>query len=444
MLVSLKALITLSFCLAGCMVLAHPLPSVPSPEDAWLKASEAPENLVAAGGKVALSYSDCSGGKMHVKGVKVAFSPKQPSLGDTLTVTASGNLDEAITGGTYSFKAKKLGITLASHSDTVCGKTSFKVVGLPVSVKGVDCSNTKPGSIGISLGIGLPRVAPHVGLVVQVTGKDSNNGGLFCVNVNVKIEAATTVARSATAIGASKPQCTGAGTLPGDGPFCYQAKIGMLGVTETLALRVVRSKMESTSAVSPAFTVEKGTMDLIGSGVSPFKCTGVALTKNGQTVTPDMGALSHCLPRGVTLMSATYCSDTNAVQVSIKDKNIPVFGSITKVATAVKCPSTLSVEGPIVAAASSGLEAALMRIGQAMLQESGAVQCLKAKCASSFSACMGDSVCKSVVDCVSPCGKGDKSCALKCVKPHLFEAKVAALGACGGAKGCWAQAVRAA
>ena len=141
---STKAFIALSL-FAGVVAA---LPS--SSEDRWLQATTTnqEEPLVGAGGKVAFSYSDCSGGKMHVKvmavltpclqhspifsprhtsaltatlpqGVKVAFSPKQPSLGDTLTVTASGKLDEVLTGGTYSFKAKKLGITLASHTDTV-------------------------------------------------------------------------------------------------------------------------------------------------------------------------------------------------------------------------------------------------------------------------------------------------------------------------------------
>ena len=137
-------------------------------------------------------------------------------------------------------------------------------------------------------------------------------------------------------------KCTGAGTLPGNGPFCYAAKIGMLGVTETLDLTVHRTTQYTTN---DGQAVEKGTMDLVGSGVSPFKCNGVAITKTGQDVSPDMDALKHCLPRGVTLEKATYCSDTNAVQVSIKDSNIPVIGSITKQAESVKCPSTAQVSG---------------------------------------------------------------------------------------------------
>ena len=74
-----------------------------------------------------------------------------------------------------------------------------------------------------------------------------------------------------------KSKCTGAGTLPGDGPFCYHAKIGMLGVTEKLDIKLTRS----TNLVT-----EHGVMDLVGSGISPFKCTGIKASKNGQTLSP--------------------------------------------------------------------------------------------------------------------------------------------------------------
>merc|ERR1711934_877099 len=101
----------------------------------------------ADGKTVQLSWQDCSGGKMHVKNVDVKFNGGKPvTLGQTLNVAASGNLDEAVTGGEYTFSAKAGIIPVAKHTDTVCGKTSFKVIGLgTVTVDGVDCKNTKPG-----------------------------------------------------------------------------------------------------------------------------------------------------------------------------------------------------------------------------------------------------------------------------------------------------------
>jgi hypothetical protein len=132
----------------------------------------------------------------------------------------------------------------------------------------------------------------------------------------------------------AKPKCTGAGTLPGDGPFCYAAKIGMLGVTEKLSLRVTRTTGD---------TIEKGQLDLVGSGISPFACRGIAITKNGQDVQVDQSALSKCLPRGVTLVSTTYCSDTDEVSVSVRDKNIPLSGTISRAAGRVDCGDFESV-----------------------------------------------------------------------------------------------------
>ena len=72
---------------------------------------------------------------------------------------------------------------------------------------------------------------------------------------------------------------------------------------------------------------------------------------------------------------------------------------------------------------------------KASLTANPAISCLKSKCSSQYSSCQGDSVCKSVMSCVEPCS--DSSCALKCVKPHIFNPKVASLGACGGKNGCW-------
>lgn len=146
------------------------------------------------------------------------------------------------------------------------------------------------------------------------------------------------IATSATAkshlrvSGQADKKCTGGATLPGNGPFCFHAKIGMLGVTETLDLKVMRSSSEGST--------ETGAMDLIGSGVSPFSCKDVKISKNGQQVTADEAALKKCLPRGVTVHEVMYCSDTNEVEVTISDSNIPVVGKkITEKAEAIKCQS---------------------------------------------------------------------------------------------------------
>merc|ERR1712166_1510490 len=131
----------------------------------------------------------------------------------------------------------------------------------------------------------------------------------------------------------SSAKCEGAGKLPGGGPLCYQVKVGMFGVTETIDMKIAGSTESAGSAE------ETGKMDLTGSGISPFKCSGVDITKNGQTCNPDADQLKHCLPRGITLESADYCSNTDQVQITIKDSNIP-SPAITATASRVKCDSS--------------------------------------------------------------------------------------------------------
>merc|ERR1712166_1687627 len=131
----------------------------------------------------------------------------------------------------------------------------------------------------------------------------------------------------------SSAKCEGAGKLPSGGPLCYQVKVGMFGVTEAIDMRIAGSTESAGSAE------ETGKMDLTGSGISSFKCSGVDITKNGQTCNPDADQLKHCLPRGITLESADYCSNTDQVQITIKDSNIP-SPAITATASRVKCDSS--------------------------------------------------------------------------------------------------------
>merc|ERR1712166_449114 len=118
----------------------------------------------------------------------------------------------------------------------------------------------------------------------------------------------------------SSAKCEGAGKLPGGGPLCYQVKVGMFGVTEAIDMRIAGSTESAGSAE------ETGKMDLAGSGISSFKCSGADQLKN-------------CLPRGITLKSADYCSNTDQVQITIKDSNIP-SPAITATASRVKCDSS--------------------------------------------------------------------------------------------------------
>merc|ERR1712072_370189 len=139
------------------------------------------------GKAVALKWSDCSYGRMPVKGVNVNFNANPAPMGGPLVVKATGNVNKAITSGKYSFVARALGFKVASHTDTVCGTTKFNIFGIgTVTVKAVDCKNTPAGPIGIEIDMNLPPSAPSIPLDIKVTGSDSS-GGLFCVDVKARV-----------------------------------------------------------------------------------------------------------------------------------------------------------------------------------------------------------------------------------------------------------------
>jgi hypothetical protein len=197
-----------------------------------------------------------------------------------------------------------------------------------------------PKIVSVQLPTGLPSFALKT--ITTLTVTDSDGAQAFCVKITTApkdAESETPVTpmedeyTEQAAVSASKAKCSGAGTLPGDGPFCYHAKIGMLGVTETIDVKITRTSSNSDGT-------ENGKMDLIGGGISPFKCVGVDVVKNGQDCNPDAGQLKKCLPRGVTVTSAKYCSDSDQVQVTIKDSNVKILPSITGTASKVKCGGT--------------------------------------------------------------------------------------------------------
>jgi len=83
-----------------------------------------------------------------------------------------------------------------------------------------------------------------------------------------------------------------------------------------------------------AYAAGKGTIDLTGTGIQGFTCADHAFTKSGQAITTD---LSDCLPSGDTVPSVKYCSDSDTIAVTIKDKNVPlpITAALKKVSCAV-------------------------------------------------------------------------------------------------------------
>jgi len=106
---------------------------------------------------------------------------------------------------------------------------------------------------------------------------------------------------------AATTSCTGSADPPLS--ECYEGTAGALGVTETVKVSVKFGE------------AGQGMMDLSGSGIQSISCKGKSFTKSGQDLTVD---LSDCLPSKVTISSLKYCSDSDAIRVTVKDSTVPI------------------------------------------------------------------------------------------------------------------------
>lgn len=118
--------------------------------------------------------------------------------------------------------------------------------------------------------------------------------------------------------------CTGSADPPG--AECYEGKAGALGVTETVKVSV------------KSYSAGKGTLDLAGTGIQSITCTGKSFTKSGQDLSVD---LSDCLPSKVTISSVKYCSDSDAIRVTVKDSSVPI--PISATLSKIPCSSQIVV-----------------------------------------------------------------------------------------------------
>merc|ERR1712217_847756 len=138
-------------------------------------------------------------------------------------------------------------------------------------------------------------------------------------NSQIGFATATSSSSMVTGFG-EEASCTGSAD-PGAG-VCYQAK--ELGETVKVDLK--------------SYAGGKGTLSIAGSGLISFTCADHQFTKTGQDIVAD---LSDCLPDGITLESVKYCSDSDSVAVTVKDKKVPL--PIKTTAKKVPCGEDMMV-----------------------------------------------------------------------------------------------------
>lgn len=104
---------------------------------------------------------------------------------------------------------------------------------------------------------------------------------------------------------------------------CYSGSAGALGFTESIHVNV--RNYESLN----------GHMDLTGTGALKLKCFNHSFTKSGKKISSD---LSDCVKKDIATVSAIeYCSDQDAIKVTVKDALVPI--PVSAQLTRVDCPS---------------------------------------------------------------------------------------------------------
>jgi cathepsin L len=108
--------------------------------------------------------------------------------------------------------------------------------------------------------------------------------------------------------------CTGSADPTITADTCYTGSAGALGLKETVTVTL------------HDFASSTGHVDIIGSGIQDITCKGKTVTKSGQDLTAD---LADCLPSDVAITSLKYCSDSDEISVTVKDKSVPLPVSAT-------------------------------------------------------------------------------------------------------------------
>jgi archaellum component FlaF (FlaF/FlaG flagellin family) len=121
--------------------------------------------------------------------------------------------------------------------------------------------------------------------------------------------------------------CTGDADPVVTAAQCYKGKAGALGLTETVTIKVTD------------FASSAGHVDLSGEGIESFTCTGKSVTKSGQEIALEDS--SDCLPSGIEVSDVKYCSDSDTMKITVKDKTVPL--PISAIASRIDCPASMVV-----------------------------------------------------------------------------------------------------
>merc|ERR1711998_817240 len=133
-----------------------------------------------------------------------------------------------------------------------------------------------------------------------------------------------------SAIDDAEASCTGDADPVITSETCYQGEAGALGLTEIVTVKV------------KDFTSGAGHVDFTGEGIEAFACSGKNFTKSGQDIT--FSDASDCLPNHIEVSAVKYCSDSDTMQITVKDTEVPL--PISAIASKVDCSAMETTVAP--------------------------------------------------------------------------------------------------
>ena len=136
-----------------------------------------------------VTWSDCSDATYHTK-ITRADIPPNPTTGQNLTVVGYGNVDEPVTGGTYTLSGVLNGIPVLKHTHSVCGTDVVKVAGgiATIYLNLLTCP-TAAGEHSISFDVFMTNLAPNGLFKATAKAVDAKGEPLLCLEIDVKIGA---------------------------------------------------------------------------------------------------------------------------------------------------------------------------------------------------------------------------------------------------------------
>merc|ERR1712048_1044065 len=142
--------------------------------------------VATAGGSVAITWEDCGDSSTH--GKVTDLQPLSFNIGDAVTLTGTGSLDENVNGGSFKIHMEAVGLIKEDWTGDICKAKTFK---LPLALGtvtwgGMTCP-VAAGTMSVPIGLKMASVVPASLANGDVSASATSDTGdnLLCMNAHL-------------------------------------------------------------------------------------------------------------------------------------------------------------------------------------------------------------------------------------------------------------------